>query len=312
MLAKEANLTRNLRRIVPHSTTVIDFKENGDGDALILYHNSLRIIDRGVSGKRFAAWVREDSVGPSPVLKGEEKQKWDLFAGNLDLVDARLCATMTLGPHFIRQAWHGNRFDQSRLDRFYISGRGEWAYHIRTVDHQGAKTLLDHVPIKLEVLLEATEAASRPRRSYFKMEFKTLMKTDILARVRATWQEHPTWAKDKRKRWALALCRIRKLLMEVRREEKRMEEEKEKLEDIVERVRLRIQEEGPSKVMEEFEEVVSALRAKHVQEEMTALEIGPGQTIEEPEEILEEVFRFYRDLYKAEEEKEEILESRRR
>ncbi|KAL3696464.1 hypothetical protein R1sor_010540 [Riccia sorocarpa] len=201
-----------------------------------------------------------------------------------------------MGPHFTRQPSHGNRFDQSRLDRFYISGRGEWTYHIRTVDHQGARTLSDHVPIKLEVLLEASEAASRPRRSYFKMDCKTLMKTDILARARATWQEHPTWAKDKRKRWALALGRIRKLLME----------------ELAEQCRRRCkitwlkEDEAPSKYF------FARLRAKHAQEEMTALEVGSSQTIEDPEEILEEVFRFYRDLYKAEEETEEILESRRK
>ncbi|KAL3685665.1 hypothetical protein R1sor_003687 [Riccia sorocarpa] len=65
---------------------------------------------------------QDDSIGPSPVMKPAERHSWEILAGNLDLVDARLCATRTLGPHFTRQAWHGNRFDQSRLDSFYLSG----------------------------------------------------------------------------------------------------------------------------------------------------------------------------------------------
>ncbi|KAL3679544.1 hypothetical protein R1sor_022500 [Riccia sorocarpa] len=35
----------------------------------------------------------EDSISPSPVLRGEERQNWGLFVGRMDLVDARLCAT---------------------------------------------------------------------------------------------------------------------------------------------------------------------------------------------------------------------------
>ncbi|KAL3678603.1 hypothetical protein R1sor_021559 [Riccia sorocarpa] len=57
---------------------------------------------------------QEDSIGPSPVLKQDEKHSWDLCVGRTDMVDARLCATRCLGPHFTRQAWHGDRFDQSR------------------------------------------------------------------------------------------------------------------------------------------------------------------------------------------------------
>ncbi|KAL3687461.1 hypothetical protein R1sor_013770 [Riccia sorocarpa] len=45
------------------------------------------------------------------------------------------------------------------LDMFYLSGRGEWVYHIRMVDHQGARTLSDHVPISMELVLKADRAA---------------------------------------------------------------------------------------------------------------------------------------------------------
>ncbi|KAL3699765.1 hypothetical protein R1sor_017787 [Riccia sorocarpa] len=74
---------------------------------------------------------QDDSIGPSPILKRDELRSWELCSGRTDMVDARLCATRSLGQHFTRHAWHGNRFDQSRLDRFYLTKGGEWVYHIR-------------------------------------------------------------------------------------------------------------------------------------------------------------------------------------
>ncbi|KAL3690932.1 hypothetical protein R1sor_004583 [Riccia sorocarpa] len=76
----------------------------------------------------------EDTIGPSPLMEDQERRCWDLVVGSGDLVDARLCASMTKGPHFTRQAWYGERLDQSRLDRFYISERGEWIHHIKKRD----------------------------------------------------------------------------------------------------------------------------------------------------------------------------------
>ncbi|KAL3695821.1 hypothetical protein R1sor_009897 [Riccia sorocarpa] len=214
-----------------------------------------------------------DSIGPSPIIKGEEKQKWDLCVGVSDLVDARLCATHTPGPLFTRQAWYGSRFDQSKLDRFYLSGGGEWLYHIRSVEHQGARTLSDHVPISLEVVVKESHASTLRKRSYFKMDFKMLNRAEVLIRTRTRWLEHPNWARDKRKGWSLALGRIRKLLMEVREDDKR-------------RVL-------PLRSLEE-----------HVEE------LESGEVIEEHEEILEEVHRYYQELYKAEEETTETLVKR--
>ncbi|KAL3694277.1 hypothetical protein R1sor_007928 [Riccia sorocarpa] len=213
--------------------------------------------------------------------------------------------------------------------------------------HHGARVLSDHVPISLEMVLSPEEAARRPRKTYFKMEFKMLLREDVLERAKLVWQEHPTWAKDKRKRWALALGRIRKLLMDVRDEDKGKFVDRKDLETRVELARRRVQEDQSEAAREEFEGAVqllrtreheevekcrrrckitwlgegeapskyffARLRAKHAHEEMTALEREEdGQIIEEQEEILEEVQRFYQKLYTAEEETEEMLEKRRR
>ncbi|KAL3684230.1 hypothetical protein R1sor_002252 [Riccia sorocarpa] len=286
-----------------------------------------------------------DSVGPSPVLKNEELHSWELCTGSADLIDARLCASQTSGPHFTRQAWHGNRFDQSRLDRFYLSGNEEWVYHIKKVDHHGARTLFDHVPISMGVILKVREAAQQPRRSYFKMDFKVLMREDVLGKAKTVWEEHPSWARDKRKRWALALGRIRKLLMEVRKEDRIGYMDLKELEEKAEEARSRIQIDNSREAAETFEEAITTLRkrehqeaedcrkrckikwlkegdapskyffarlkAKHVHEEMIALESDSGQILEEQEDILKEVHTYYQNLYRAKEETAAVLERRR-
>ncbi|KAL3699083.1 hypothetical protein R1sor_017105 [Riccia sorocarpa] len=173
---------------------------------------------------------QEDSIGPSPVLKQDEKRSWDL------------------------------------LDRFYLSKHGEWVYHIRSVEHQGARALSDHVPIKMEVMLKEAEASTRPRRSYFKMEYKMLMKPEVLARAKGVWIDHPRWAKDKRKRWTLALGRIRKLLMDIRDEERRREEANGGTEERLEAARKRVQHDHSKEAKQLFEEAVTAQRRREHEE----------------------------------------------
>ncbi|KAL3694987.1 hypothetical protein R1sor_008638 [Riccia sorocarpa] len=358
MLSKEEELNRNLTKIMPNATAIIDYKENGDGDAVLLCHKSLRIVERGVSGSGFAAWIKVntrigvvgvlclhapnesrkrkevwawmrplisdghwiilgdfnmvenqiDSIGPSPVIRGEEKNMWEVLTGSADLVDARACATTTKGPLFTRQAWYGNRFDQSRLDRFYLSGGGEWLYHIRAVEHQGARTLSDHVPIVLELVTTELLSGSRPRRSYFKMDCKAFGKEDVLEEAKEVWRAHPRWARDKRKRWALALGRIRKLLMEVRSEASRERLDMSLLEDKVEEARSRVQHDQS---VEKPEVCLRKHKARQGRDDGLG-ECPDGRLLEDQDEMLKEVYNFYRDLYTAEEETEEMLNQRRR
>ncbi|KAL3690407.1 hypothetical protein R1sor_016716 [Riccia sorocarpa] len=54
------------------------------------------------------------------------------------------------------------------------------------------------------------------------------------------------------------------------------------------------------------------LKAKHAQEEIAALEINGGHSIEDRDGILEEVHRFYENLYAAEVETDCMLENRRK
>ncbi|KAL3690426.1 hypothetical protein R1sor_016735 [Riccia sorocarpa] len=126
---------------------------------------------------------------------------------------------------------------------------------------------------------------NRPRRSYFKMDVRALRKEGVLERAKAAWVAHPRWAKDKRKRWALALRRIRMLL----------------------KCKITWIKEGDASSKYFF----ARLKVKHAHEKMTSLETDDGRILEDQEEMLQEVYKYYRDLYKAEEDTEEVLEKRR-
>ncbi|KAL3692273.1 hypothetical protein R1sor_005924 [Riccia sorocarpa] len=84
----------------------------------------------------------------------------------------------------------------------------------------------------------------------------------ILEKAKGVWQAHPSWAKDKRKRWTLALGRIRKLLMEVREDDKRKEEVYGGPEQRVETARRRIEQDQSMEAREEFKEAVVAARRR--------------------------------------------------
>ncbi|KAL3676295.1 hypothetical protein R1sor_026243 [Riccia sorocarpa] len=122
--------------------------------------------------------------------------------------------------------------------------------------------------------MKASESPTHRRRSYFKMNFKMLEMPKVLASAMNIWQEHPSWAKDERKRWALAQGRIKKLLMEFREVDKRR---------------------------------MTLLKSKHAHKAMSVLESESGGIIEEQEDILQEVQRYYQNLYKTEEETTEMV-----
>lgn len=61
----------------------------------------------------------DNSMGPSPLLHGMEVRKWNRLIDRFDLVDNRLIVVQQSGPTYTRQAQHGGRFDQARLDRSY-------------------------------------------------------------------------------------------------------------------------------------------------------------------------------------------------
>ncbi|KAL3690449.1 hypothetical protein R1sor_016758 [Riccia sorocarpa] len=68
----------------------------------------------------------EDSKGKSALMHGAEERTWRIWANRTDSIDAYLTAARTTGGLFTRMAFCGHRYDQARLDRFYLTNRGEW------------------------------------------------------------------------------------------------------------------------------------------------------------------------------------------
>ncbi|KAL3691489.1 hypothetical protein R1sor_005140 [Riccia sorocarpa] len=134
---------------------------------------------------------REDSIGPSPLLKGAELRKWTLCSNNADLIDTWLVAVRSTGPWFTRQAVCGARIDQARLDRCYTSERGEWIHTILQEYHQGSSVLSDHIPIKVTLQLVGDNQSGERIISYFKIHPKS-MKSEAVRRERLHEGDAPT------------------------------------------------------------------------------------------------------------------------
>ncbi|KAL2629393.1 hypothetical protein R1flu_014079 [Riccia fluitans] len=77
--------------------------------------------------------------------------------------------------------------------------------------HQGGRTLSDHIPICITLILKKERTSEQQHISYFKMDSKYKKNAEMLAEVAEVWCQHPSWALDDRKKWglvALALGRV--------------------------------------------------------------------------------------------------------
>ncbi|KAL3684729.1 hypothetical protein R1sor_002751 [Riccia sorocarpa] len=70
--------------------------------------------------------MREDSSGPTPLLKGSPMDAWRETKLAWSLTDAYAIARRRTGPRYTRQVVRGRRLDQSRLDRVYLSNNASW------------------------------------------------------------------------------------------------------------------------------------------------------------------------------------------
>ncbi|KAL3692980.1 hypothetical protein R1sor_006631 [Riccia sorocarpa] len=160
-----------------------------------------------------------DSTGVSNRLEGGEFNKWYNVAREADLVDMRLCAMKIGGPLYTRQKKCGDRFDQARLDRCYLSERGEWVYEIAEMIHHGQQCLADHIPIFVRLKLGPEDGENMIKTSHFKMDHRVLEDQGTLDKVLEAWDDHP-WIRDPRKKWNLAWERVRQIVREATRNRK--------------------------------------------------------------------------------------------
>ncbi|KAL3691391.1 hypothetical protein R1sor_005042 [Riccia sorocarpa] len=131
-----------------------------------------------------------DSVGPTPMLHGSLMRKWRAVDQEWDFLDLRYCAGDRQGPFYTRQATHGDRLDQARLDRVYANDHGLWIHTVTRVKHDGKESASDYIPVLVDLLLDRREPGNRTKRtSYTKMDVESLHDQNFREKVRAEWVE---------------------------------------------------------------------------------------------------------------------------
>lgn len=163
-----------------------------------------------------------DSSGPSPLVIGQQREAWRLLKTRLYLVDAFSLHRTFIGMRYTQRAAHGNRMDQSRIDRLYISERGHWIHAILKLEHIQSHTLSDHDPIVLIVQTSPLPpTTTAPKSTYFKASIGTLkIVGTINALKEACREDHTTDDSNPTLKFALAWTWLRQVYKTTQEKEK--------------------------------------------------------------------------------------------
>ncbi|KAL3696875.1 hypothetical protein R1sor_010951 [Riccia sorocarpa] len=286
----------------------------------------------------------DDCRGKLALIAGAESRVWKSFAQEHGLVDAYICAVKRTGGCFTRHAFCGQRYDQSRLDRFYLSQAGDWNYMIKEVQHFSDQTISDHIPISLTCQLRPPQTEKWQSKSYHKMDARLLHNGEVMSKAKNVWEDHPDDCGNPQRKWNLAIIRLRKLMKDEARKQKDMDrqglDQKMELhnlrclaqEQTTEDHKLRIGElQHEIRVLEHNEARVwrvrskarwlregeapnryfyAQMRAKHSRESIKKLELDDGSTITDREDIMAEVQRFTKNLYTRQQDTPQTLQAR--
>ncbi|KAL3676158.1 hypothetical protein R1sor_026106 [Riccia sorocarpa] len=288
----------------------------------------------------------EDSRGPTAVLRGEELQKWRILSEEWNLSDCWLNAFEREGPWYTRHALRGDRVDQSRLDRIYLSKYGEWVHSVQKVEHIGGKRVSDHIPVVATLQLKEKSERRLKKTTYLKFDHKILETAEVYDEAKKLWSDHPSGNLDPRVKWILAWRRLKTMFKRIQRERSSKISDLEKKEEELKNIRIRLEydtSEATVQKARELEEEVSRkdnmeatmwrkrsrnrwlksgeapskyffaqLKAKHQRETIKALQLESGEVVNTEGRILEKIGTFYEDLYKKDEEVESAVNSRER
>ncbi|KAL3689318.1 hypothetical protein R1sor_015627 [Riccia sorocarpa] len=348
---------------MPDGRILVDYTPSGRGGSALLISSKLWVSEVGTSGFGGAAWamvdgedwliagdfnnveLQDDSRGKSALIRGAEERAWRRFSYRTDMVDAYLAAAKTEGGLYTRLAFCGDRFDRARLDRFYLTNRGEWCEAIKTVKHYSDQLLSDHIPIALELQLVQDDDANWKPRSYFKMSNYLVNKPGVLEVLNETWSEHPPFCRSSQKRWELAWGRIKQVLKhkkdknqleareidDVRREVqdlRRRSETEDLSTDAVEILKSKEAEIRSHKAREAklwktrskdrwlregetpSKYFYQKLKAKYAREKITVLETTNGDVLTNHKQILQELEDYYRALYTRGRISQQVIQAR--
>ncbi|KAL3688284.1 hypothetical protein R1sor_014593 [Riccia sorocarpa] len=206
----------------------------------------------------------DDSDGPTVVLTRGDLRVWKVMTNDFELVDAYICAAFTEGPRFTRQVYCGDRLDQARLDRCYLSNGGSSVQHIHKVSHVATQTLSDHWPVVVTLHLKEEAQEEMRRGTYFKMNSEDLKNAEVFEGVRRIWKEHPDGVCDPQAKWVLAWDRVRKFLKNWRSNMRRKEDPlKQKKQELL-AVRMRMQNERDTNLKARIQTLEAEIRKREL------------------------------------------------
>ncbi|KAL3677088.1 hypothetical protein R1sor_027036 [Riccia sorocarpa] len=134
---------------------------------------------------------QEDSMGPTPLLKGGPLQAWNAVQMEWHLEDVFHITQTRSGPKYTRQVVMGDRLDQSRLNRAYISNNMNWVREVNRVAHDGGKALSDHHPVTLEfnILGQSSRWNRGKKTCYTKMDIDSMKHPERRRLIKQAWEE---------------------------------------------------------------------------------------------------------------------------
>ncbi|KAL3693816.1 hypothetical protein R1sor_007467 [Riccia sorocarpa] len=289
---------------MPEARIIVDYTPSGRGGAALLITSKLRVSEVGTSQFGGAVWATVHTA-----------------AGSIRVASLHAPNTKE------------ERFDCARLDRFYLTNRGEWCDSIKQVKHYSDQLLSDHIPISMDLQLVQDDDANWKPRSYFKMNSSLFHKPEVLEAVKETWEEHPPFCRSSQKKWELAWGRVKQILRQERANNQLETRELDDLRREVQDLRIRSEQEELSseaiQILKNREAEIHIretreahiwkvrskdrwlkegeapskyfylqLKAKFSREKITVLENVSGETMTKHLEILHEVQEYYRELYK--------------
>lgn len=191
-------------------------------------------------------------------------------------------------------------------------------------------TLSDHIPVVCIFVLQSQQLNGARKSLYFKMDANLIDSTEMWEKIEGQWRSQMSVNRDARINWDLAWAATRRLLQteqKKRKEQRNQRNPGEELQQIHIQVgrnpstdninKLRVVDneirerekqdankarknsrvrwlqmgEAPSKYF------FNQLKAKHAWENIRSLKLDNGECTANEEQILEEIFRFYEELY---------------
>ncbi|KAL3689374.1 hypothetical protein R1sor_015683 [Riccia sorocarpa] len=331
VIAKGEELQKSMKTIFPGAKTVVDYKWNGNSDSVLIIRQGTKVVAEGVSGQGYGAWaIIETSQGNvgimalhAPRKRSRRAAVWAwvksiigegqwLLLGDFNMVERTRDA---LGPSAV------------------IRGRELRSW-----------TLCANLGDLVDAWIMAAQGEGRLK-SYFKMRKELMEKPEVLQAAEELWSAHPEWAREDRKRWALALGRLGMLLMEEKNKQEREKEDVQEMQDQLQRARWAVQRTQTEETTEDFEKILRKLRhrekldaqmcrqrsrirwiqegdapnkffftylkAKTARENITMLLNEDGSEMKEQGEIFTKIEETYAALYTGQEEGPEIGGKRR-